>query len=134
MSDIGTLQHRLEPLFPGLLGIRLLVADPGRVEGEVAVRDDLCTIGGIGHGGLMMAFGDTLGAVGVFVSLPEGARTTTIESATRFVGTALHGVRLTGVAELVHRGRNTSVWQTRVSNEHDKLIAVITQTQLLLAG
>jgi len=68
MTDTAALQKLLDPLFPGLMGIRLVACEPERVVAEMAVRPDLCTTGGILHGGASMAFADTLGAVGTFVN------------------------------------------------------------------
>ena len=77
MHDLAALQKLLDPLFPGLMGVRLTLVESGRVLAEMAVRADLCTAGGILHGGAYMAFADTLGAVGTVVNLGPGKRTTT---------------------------------------------------------
>jgi len=79
-----------------------------------------------------MAFADTLGALGAVANLREGARTTTIESKTNFVGAAPLGARLIGEATPVHLGSRTMVWQTRVATQDGRLIALVTQTQLVL--
>lgn len=116
-----------------LLGIEVSRADPDRVVGTMTVRDDLCTAGENVHGGALMAFADSLGAIGAFVNLPEGAAgTTTIESKTNFLGRAATGTVLTGVATPVSRGRRISVWQTRISDGEDRDVALVTQTQLVL--
>jgi uncharacterized protein (TIGR00369 family) len=79
-----------------------------------------------------MAFADTLGATGTVVNLPDGAGTTTIESKTNFVGGAKEGTTITATATPVHRGRRTQVWQTRIEGEDGKLVAMVTQTQMVL--
>jgi uncharacterized protein (TIGR00369 family) len=79
-----------------------------------------------------MAFADTLGATGTILNLPEGAGTTTIESKTNFVAPAPAGTRVTGEATPVHRGRRTMIWQTRISTGDGRLVALVTQTQLVL--
>jgi 1,4-dihydroxy-2-naphthoyl-CoA hydrolase len=122
-----------EPLpFAALLGIELVSAAPERIVGEMTVREEFCTRPAVAHGGAIMAFADTLGALATLANLPEGGRTTTIESKTNFIGGAPLGSRLTGEATPVHRGRRTMVWQTRVTTEDGKLIALVTQTQLVL--
>jgi len=98
------------------------------------VRPDLCTAGGILHGGAYMAFADTLGAVGTIVNLAEGKRTTTTDSSTKFIAGARVGSIVTGTSVALHRGRTTMVWQTTVTNAQGKLCAVVTQTQLVLEG
>ncbi|HZP91847.1 MAG TPA: PaaI family thioesterase [Burkholderiales bacterium] len=132
MSTAATLQEVLKPLFPGLMGIRLTEVTPQRVVAAMEVRPDLCTTGGVLHGGAIMAFADTLGAVATVANLPEGARTTTIESKTNFLGAAPAGSRVTGECTPLHRGRTTMVWQTLVKSERGKLCAVVIQTQLVL--
>ncbi|MDI3381485.1 PaaI family thioesterase [Xenophilus aerolatus] len=128
------LQTLLEPLFPGLMGVRLLEVAPERVVAELEVRPDLCTSGGILHGGAYMAFADTLGAVGTVVNLGAGQRTTTTDSSTKFIAGAKVGTRVRGESIALHRGRTTHVWQTSVTNADGRLCAVVTQTQLILGA
>ena len=130
--DIDGLQKRLEPLFPGLMGVRLTEATPERVVATMRVRPELCTAGGILHGGAHMAFADTLGAVGTVLNLAPGKRTTTTDSSTKFIGGAKVDTTVTGESIALHRGRTTMVWQTTIRNEEGKLCSVVTQTQLVL--
>ncbi|MDN6887762.1 PaaI family thioesterase [Variovorax sp. CAN15] len=132
MPDIATMQKLLDTIFPGLMGVRLTELAPERVVAQMEVRPDLCTAGGILHGGAYMAFADTLGAVGTIVNLPEGKRTTTTDSSTKFIAGARVGTTVTGTSVALHRGRTTQVWQTSVTNADGKLCAVVTQTQLVL--
>jgi len=118
--------------FAELLGIDYVSAAPDRVVAELAVRAELCTTPAVMHGGAIMAFADTLGAAGTILNLPEGAGTTTIESKTNFVGPAPLGARLVGEATPVHRGRRTQVWQTRITTAEGRLVALVTQTQMVL--
>ena len=130
--DLDRLQKVLEPLFPGLMGVRLAEATPERVVATMRVRPELCTAGGILHGGAHMAFADTLGAVGTVLNLPAGKRTTTTDSSTKFIGGAQVDTTVTGESIALHRGRTTMVWQTTIRNAEGKLCSVVTQTQLVL--
>lgn len=130
--NLDALQSLLQPLFPGLMGVRLVEAGPERVLATMEVRPDLCTAGGILHGGAHMAFADTLGAVGTVLNLPAGKRTTTTDSSTKFIGGARVGTTVTGESVALHRGRTTMVWQTSIRNADGKLCSVVTQTQLVL--
>lgn len=119
--------------FAELLGITFLHAEPQCVVADLNVRDDLCTLGGRAHGGVLMSLADTVGAAATFINLPQGATgTTTIESKTNFLGAAPAGTRLIATATAVHRGRQTQVWQTHVETESGRLVAVVTQTQFVL--
>ena len=114
------------------MGVRFTALAPERVVAEMLVRPELCTTGGILHGGAYMAFADTLGAVGTVLNLIAGKRTTTTDSSTKFIAGAKLGGTVTGESLALHRGRSTHVWQTMVRNAEGKLCAVVTQTQLIL--
>ena len=129
---LSQLQDLLGPLLPGLMGVRLLEVTPEHVRAEMQVRPDLCTAGGILHGGAYMAFADTLGAVGTVMNLAKGESTTTTDSSTKFMRGAPVGSTVTGDCVALHRGRRTQVWQTEIRNSEGKLCAVVTQTQLIL--
>jgi uncharacterized protein (TIGR00369 family) len=131
MDMAARLQRELPPL-PRWMGITVTVAEPERVVAELTIREDLCTSGEIAHGGAIMAFADTVGAIGTMVNLREGQGTTTLESKTNFFAGSPIGARLIAEAIPLHRGRRTQVWETRISNEQGRLVAKVTQTQMVL--
>ena len=119
--------------FARLMGVRFTHTEPEHIAATLPVRAELCTSPEVAHGGAIMALADTVGAVATMVNLPEGAAgTTTIESKTNFVAAAPVGSTLIARAQPVHRGRRTQVWQVRVETEAGKLVALTTQTQLVL--
>ena len=126
------IQERLKGILPELLGIKLVEVTPDKVIAQLTVRPDLCTTGKILHGGSIMAFADTLGAIGTVVNMPQGHGTATIESKTNFIGGAAEGSVVTGEATPVHRGKTTQVWQTRITSAEGKLVAIVTQTQIVM--
>lgn len=120
--------------FANTLGIEVTSAEKERIVGTLTVSEAICTTGKIMHGGAIMAFADTLGAVGAFLNLPEGAKaTTTIESKTNFLGPALLGATITGECTPVHIGRRTSVWQTKITTAEGKSVGLVTQSQMVLS-
>jgi 1,4-dihydroxy-2-naphthoyl-CoA hydrolase len=131
MDPLDKLKNLKLP-FAELLGIAFTEADKERVVAEIIVRDELCTSPSVMHGGAIMAFADTLGAAGTILNLPEGAGTTTLESKTNFIAGAPRPPRLVGEATPVHRGRRTQVWTTRVATAEGRLVAIVTQTQMVL--
>lgn len=133
MSLAKSMQEHVKGLLPDLLGIQFTDVTPDKVVAQLTVRKDLCTIGDNLHGGAIMAFADTLGAVAAILNMPEGSRTTTIESKTNFIGGAPVGTRVTGESVPVHKGRTTVVCQTTLRSEAGKLVALVTQTQLVIA-
>lgn len=131
MDLLARIEAEMLP-FAELLGIEFVSAEPDRIVARMTVRADLCTRPAVLHGGAVMAFADTLGAIGTIVNLPEGAATTTIESKTNFVAPAPAGTQIVGEATPIHRGRRTMIWQTRVATAQGRLVALVTQTQLVL--
>src|SRR5437867_12102847 len=113
------------------LGIRFLEATKGRVVSELTIRDELRTVGGSLHGGTLMAFADTVGAVATVLNLPAGASTTTLESKTNFFAAGRAGTVRAETTPL-HRGKRTMAWQTRVTNDAGRLLSLTIQTQMVL--
>ena len=135
MADLAAeMQQRFKGLLPELMGVEFTDVTPEKVVARLAVRKDLCTIGDNLHGGAVMAFADTLGAVAAILNMPKGSRTTTIESKTNFIRGAPAGTRVTGEAVAVHKGRTTVVCQTTIRTEEGKLVALVTQTQLVIGA
>jgi uncharacterized protein (TIGR00369 family) len=114
------------------LGVRLVSADKEAVEATMAWRDDLCTVAGMAHGGALMAFADSVGAILAFLNLPEGAGTSTIESKTNFFRPLTAGSAHCS-CRLVHAGRTTIAVQSEVRDDAGKLLTLTTQTQAVLA-
>jgi len=131
MDMVERIQQDLPPL-PSWMGLRVTVAEPERVVAELTVREELCTSGSIMHGGAVMAFADTVGAIGTVVNLREGQGTTTLESKTNFFAGSPVGTKLIAEAVPLHRGRRTQVWETRITNQEGRLVAKTTQTQMVL--
>ena len=132
MTPLEKIQSMKMP-FAELQGVSFVEADKDRVVARMLVRPDLCTVSHSIHGGAVMAFADSVGAAATVINLPEDAKgTTTIESKTNFIGGAKEGSTVVATATPIHRGRRTQVWQTRLETEEGKLVAIVTQTQMIL--
>ncbi|MDG2284712.1 MAG: PaaI family thioesterase [Alphaproteobacteria bacterium] len=131
MDPLERLNAEMMP-FARLLGMRFTFASPDRLVAELDIRDDLRTSVDVAHGGALMAFADTMGGMATFLNLPEGATTMTLESKTNFLSGAPAGSKITGETTPIHRGRTTMVWQTRITSQAGRLVAMVTQTQMVL--
>lgn len=131
MDALALLNEKMMPLAK-LLGVEFVSAAPEKVVARLRVRDDLCTIPAVLHGGAVMAFADSLGGAATMLNLKEGTWTTTIESKTNFLAPAPAGTVVTGECTPVHRGKRTMVWQTRITTAEGKLVALVTQTQMVI--
>jgi len=132
VSRLDVLQSTMKGLFPERLGVRLVEVAPERVVGELDVEEHHCTTPGVLHGGAAMALADTLGAYATAIQLPEGGRTTTLESKTNFFAAVRSGTTLRGECLPLHRGRRTMVWQSTLRRSDGAMAAVVTQTQMVL--
>lgn len=118
--------------FAASLGVELTSAQPEEVRGRLPWRPELCTMGDLLHGGALMAFADTLGAVCAFLNLPQGATTATLESKTNLFRAVRDGSVL-AVSKPLHVGRTTIVVQTDLYDERERRVAQVTQSQAVLA-
>jgi uncharacterized protein (TIGR00369 family) len=122
--------HALVP-FAATLGLRVAAAAPDAVRVELDHRADLCTAGGVLHGGALMALADTAGAVCAYLNLPGGAQTTTVESKTNLLA-AVRGGTLVASATPLHVGGTLIVVETELHRDDGRLAAKTTQTQAVL--
>jgi len=116
------------------LGVSFSLYSKEEVRGRIQWAPALCTVGGLLHGGTVMALADSTGAACAYLNLPDGSvGTTTIESKTNF----LRGVRegfVEAVSKPLHVGRTVIVVETNVRDGRGRLVARVMQTQLALSG
>lgn len=93
-------------------------------------QPEFCGIGGVLHGGFLMALADGTGATLAFVNLEHGASTTTVESKTNFFRPVTAG-SVCATSTPIHRGRTTIVVQTDITNDAGSLVSRTTQTQIV---
>ncbi|MGE5689925.1 MAG: PaaI family thioesterase, partial [Pseudomonadota bacterium] len=115
--------------FGRALGIEITAASPDEVRSRLAWKAELCTAGGVLHGGALMGLADAAGGVLAFLNLPDGATgTATIESKTNFFRAVRDGW-VHGRSTVLHRGRTTIVVETDLYDDADRRVARVTQTQ-----
>jgi 1,4-dihydroxy-2-naphthoyl-CoA hydrolase len=129
MAELSDLMATMP--FASRLGIELTTATPAEVTGRLAWREDLCTTGGLLHGGALMAFADSLGGVCAFLNLPPGAGTATISSTTNFLR-ALREGHARATSRPLRVGRSVIVVQTEVRDDAGKPLAHTTQSQAVI--
>ena len=133
MAIVEQIQAAMAEQLPGHLGTVLDSATPDCVTGHLKIDEHHCTSGHIAHGGTVMALADTLGAVGAFLNLDPGQRTTTVESKTNFLAPTPMGDTLSAESRLVNRGRRLMLWQTELRRGDGRLVAVVSQSQMVLS-
>jgi len=118
--------------FAERLGLSVEAASKDEVRGSFGWTEELCTAGSVLHGGALMAAADSLGAICAYLNVPTGASTATIESKTNFFR-AVRGGRISLVSTPLHVGRATIVVQTEVSDDDGQRVALVIQTQAVVA-
>jgi 1,4-dihydroxy-2-naphthoyl-CoA hydrolase len=114
------------------LGIRAESYAPEQVALSIDWAPDLCTTNGILHGGVIMSLADSAGGACALLNLPkDSSGTATIESKTNFLGAVRSGT-VTAIATPLHAGATTIVVETSVRDASNRLIAKVTQTQIVL--
>jgi 1,4-dihydroxy-2-naphthoyl-CoA hydrolase len=119
--------------FPGDLGIQLVEIDDDSVTGRLEVDRRHLHTGGYVHGGVWVAFADTVAAWGTMRNLAPGQNFTTVELKVNVFASGVAGDVLIGRGEPLHRGRRTQVWEVRIENG-DRLAATFVCTQMVLDG
>lgn len=129
-DELTAFIHQAMPLC-ATLGIRAVAYSKELVELEVDWAPELCTSGGLIHGGLVMALADSAGGGCAFVNLPEGAvGTSTIESKTNFLG-AVRGGTVTARSRPLKVGGQVIVVETEVVDGDGTLVAKTVQSQIV---
>ena len=125
--------HTLMPL-TRTFGITVVAYTADEVRARLGWDASLCTAGGVLHGGALMALADSTGAACAFLNLPAGSTgTTTVESKTNFLRAVRDGY-VESHSRPLHTGRTLIVVETDLRDDRDRLVAKVTQSQLVLGG
>ncbi len=130
-ANLEMIRHSMSVGMCRALKVRLTRLSRRGVQAEMTVSEDHINRTGRVNGGVLMAFADVIGAIGTVANLPEGHRTTTLESKTNFFAAGA-GPRILARSVPLHIGRTTMVWQTTVSNLDGTRVAIVTQTQIVI--
>jgi uncharacterized protein (TIGR00369 family) len=129
--ELTALVHRTMPLCAHL-GVTASRFEAEQVVLHLEWRPELCTTGGLLHGGAVMALADSCGGAAAFLNLPDGAAgTATISSSTSFLGGVTAGT-ITGTTTVLHRGGSTIAIETAVTDDAGRLVAKVVQSQAVL--
>ena len=123
--------QRIQGTFAGVLGMEFTHLSPDRVEATLKVRQEHKQPWGILHGGAVMTLADTVAGAGAYMNLARGQETVTVELKINLIGAVREG-SIRAEAVPLHRGRTTSIWETRITDENGKLVAVALSTHLVL--
>ncbi len=128
MNDIASLPWRELPGFDGLYGLELLTISDDEVTARVAVRDELKQPAGLVHGGVFASIAESMTSIATWVAVRDDGRSAQgLSNQTSFLRPIVDGT-IHAVARRRHRGRTTWVWEVEISDDQERLCALVRMT------
>jgi uncharacterized protein (TIGR00369 family) len=107
------------------MGITITRATQDEVRAELTVGQEHLQGYGIVHGGVHCGLIETLASIGAALfALPNGQSVVGLENNTSFVRAVRAGAKLHAVSTPITRGRRTQVWEARVLDEDERIVAI----------
>lgn len=114
--------------FDGLYGLEIHSISDDEVVAQVPVRDDLKQPAGLVHGGVYASIAESIASMGTWrVVREEGLAAQGLSNQTSFLRPILEGT-IHAVATRRHRGRTTWVWEVEISDDQERLCALVRMT------
>jgi uncharacterized protein (TIGR00369 family) len=114
--------------FDRLYGLELTELSETEVRARVALREELKQAAGLMHGGVIASVAEAIASLATGLAvLGQGQTSMGLANNTSFLRPLLQGT-LHAVANVLHRGRTTWVWEVRFSDDDGRLCAVTRMT------
>lgn len=128
MNDTPPLPWQDLPGFDGLYGLEIHAMSDDEVRGEVPVRDDLCQPAGLVHGGVFASIAESMASMGTWFAVRgDGMTAQGLSNQTSFLRPILEGT-IHATARRRHKGRTTWVWEVDISDDEQRLCALVRMT------
>ena len=107
------------------MGVTITLATQDEVRAELTVGPEHLQGYGIVHGGLHCGLIESLASIGAALfMMPRGHHVVGLENNTSFIRAVRAGAKLHAVSTPITRGRHTQVWEARVLDEKDQVVAL----------
>jgi len=114
--------------FDALYGLEVLSLGDEEATGRVEVRDDIRQPAGLVHGGVFASIAESLTSIATWKAVSEnGMSAQGLSNQTSFLRPILDGT-IHAVARRRHRGRTTWVWEVEISDDAERLCALVRMT------
>ena len=125
MSQDFTEQLKAMPEgWPQAMGMNITLATKDEVRCELVVGPQHLQAYGIVHGGVHCGVIETLASIGAYLFAREsGQHVVGLENHTSFIRAVRAGAKLHAAATPITRGRRTQVWEARVLDDKDQVVA-----------
>ncbi|MEX0994208.1 MAG: hotdog fold thioesterase [Balneolaceae bacterium] len=125
-------RHRIEPFIRDsdknmghALGIEFLTLSRNEMKASMPVNQNTVQPMRILHGGASVALAETLASIGAYLNLDDENKTAVgLEINANHIRPVAEGSKVIGTAKPLHRGRQTQVWETRITTEEGKLVSI----------
>ena len=118
----------LDRTFDALYGLNVLELGPEVARAEVVVKEHHMQPFGLVHGGVFASIAEALSsAATAFAVVPDGNSAQGLSNQTSFLRPILSGT-IHAVARRRHKGRTTWVWEVEISDDDEKLCALVRMT------
>jgi 1,4-dihydroxy-2-naphthoyl-CoA hydrolase len=114
--------------FDRLYGLEILSIDEDEVRSQVRVRDELLQPAGLVHGGVFASMAESMTSMATWLAVRgEGKSAQGLSNQTSFLRPIIEGT-IHATARRRHRGRTTWVWEVDITDDQDRLCAVVRMT------
>lgn len=120
--DLGELNRHMDSGFVKVLGLEFTAVSPDEVRAEWTLRPELMQPYGITHGGVYCSVVETVASTAAAVWLGERGQVVGVSNTTDFLRASREGT-ITAVGTPVHRGRLQQLWEVRMTDADDRLLA-----------
>jgi uncharacterized protein (TIGR00369 family) len=128
VNDTLKLPWRALPGFDGLYGLEIHTISDAEVTAQVPVRDELRQPAGLVHGGVFAAIAESMTSIGTSRAVQADGRVAQgLSNQTSFLRPILDGT-IHAVARRRHRGRTTWVWEVEITDDEQRLCALVRMT------
>lgn len=106
------------------MGVTITLATKDEVRARLTIGEQHLQAYGIVHGGVHCGLVESMASIGAALyALPMGKHIVGLENTTSFIRAVRAGAKLHAVSVPVTRGRRTQVWEARVLDEQERLVA-----------
>ena len=128
MNDTLKLPWRGMPGFDGLYGLEIHAMSDEEVVARVPVRDELLQPAGLVHGGVFASIAESMTSLATWRAVKAGGESAQgLSNQTSFLRPILGGT-IHAVARRRHRGRTTWVWEVEITDDEQRLCALVRMT------
>ena len=107
------------------LGIQFLSLGKDEVTASMPVNENTVQPMRILHGGASVALAETLMSIGAWLNLDDESKSAVgVEINANHIRPVREGGTVIGSARPIHRGRQTQVWETRITTGQGKLVCI----------